>query len=72
MYGIFSLNVHLCKERLIRHFVDVGGVGCLEEEEVGGGLRVEDWGMKADFLLAALATCCISCPTTAERDGWLS
>jgi len=27
--------------------------------------------MKADFLLAVLALHCISCPTTAEWDGWL-
>ena len=35
----------------------------------GGGLK--EWGMKADFLLAVLARRCISCPTTAEWDGWL-
>lgn len=34
-----------------------------------GGLK--EWGMKADFLLAVLARRCISCPTTAEWDGWL-
>ena len=40
-------------------------VGCWE------GSGAEERGMKADFLLAVLALHCISCPTTAEWDGWL-
>lgn len=38
----------------------------------GGEGGVKDWRMKADFLLAVLAQLCISCPTTADWDGWLS
>ena len=37
----------------------------------GRGVGLKEWGMKADFLLAVLARRCISCPTTAEWDGWL-
>lgn len=33
----------------------------------GGGAR----GMNTGFLLAVLASLCVSCPTTAEWDGWL-
>lgn len=53
----------------------LGGMFFVEMWSIGGwrgSRRAQERRMKADFLLAVLALRCISCPTTAEWDGWLN